>query len=421
MKSVAELRKHVADNFTQNMYNAYKELELIRDSNIQSLQEDLERKNTEINKLKSDITQVSQTETKTEIQDKIKKVSQEKSDIFRELNDAITQKNDNLSNDTLPYKMISKFTSLTMFKEEIKKSQSSYWADQNAFNILEKVLNVKFIILENIPIRGTDTLSSDNKSQVTITCSKNDLFRPDEMFNPEYYIIINFMGFGHYELIKYKSNGMFTFTQLPDTVKNKIVNKCIEDINKNNTAFHNIPDFRKYVEEQIKINPPTPHDIPEGSTNSPNSSQDALNSCIDGLCDDTVIFTFYHTSADKPPGKGNNERIPPSKESEYKDLKKLKNWRKILSDNYKDPNMIISVNGVTYESIQEFVKSKKKDKGTYQDALLSKFRDNDALYFKEILIATKNAKLLQHVHRNEPIFAKDLMLLRNKLQDKIFS
>ena len=83
--------------------------------------------------------------------------------------------------------------------------------------------------------------------------------------------------------------------------------------------------------------------------------------------------------------------------------------------------MIITVNGTKYDSIQEFVKSKKKDKGTYQDALLSKFRDNDALYFKDILLATKDAKLLQHVHRAEPIFAKDLMLLRNELKNAIYS
>ena len=143
---------------------------------------------------------------------------------------------------------------------------------------------------------------------------------------------------------------------------------------------------------------------------------------------------IFHNNADitHNPGKAPDEKIPKKKLQEYKKLQAFQkkpyslNWRKVFSDDYTDPTnkMIIQVNGLTYPSITDFVKSQKADKGTYQDALLSKFRDNNetnGLYFKEALLATNDAKLLQRVPRNEPIFAKDLMLLRNQLKGAIQS
>ena len=328
--------------------------------------------------------------------------------------------------------MASTLSTIAMFREEIRKSGGQYWADINAVNILEKELNVKFIIFEKMDRDNTDFFSNPDK-QVTIQCNKNDeILSTTNTFSPEYYILIEFLGFGHYRLIKYNRSGIFSFSELPDIVKDKVVNRCLQTVE--DSGFHIISDFREYLEKQLETNPPKPHDIPEGSSDSPVHSQDAINSCINGLCDESVVLTFHYNADIKhnPGAAAADDKIPKAKQKEYKKLQAfqkkpfLKNWRSILSDDYVDPTnkMIISVNGVDYSSITEFVKSKKPDKGTYQDALLSKFRDNNEsneLYFKEILLATNNAMLLHRVDRNKPVFAKDLMLLRNQLKGAIMS
>ena len=80
--------------------------------------------------------------------------------------------------------------------------------------------------------------------------------------------------------------------------------------------------------------------------------------------------------------------------------------------------MIIDVNGQRYDSIDEFVKSKKKDKGTIQQALYSKFTANDHLKFKDILVETGNAKLQEKKHKALPTLSIDLMRLRKKPSGK---
>tara|TARA_Y100000389_G_scaffold204474_1_gene257258 strand:- start:6148 stop:8085 length:1938 start_codon:yes stop_codon:yes gene_type:complete len=413
-RSIQELRNIVADNFTEEIFNAYKDHAQQYDLRITKHRDEMKTIMDDIARVTSQLELASKTETRQSISDELDKLYKTKTRIKTDISDAVEEKRAEMLNPESYLQMISHFSSFKDFVQEIRKPKGKYWADENAISILEQNLNIKFIIFEKPEERQKNDIISDPDKMVPIVCGYGN---DNKVTAPENYIVIQKSG-AHYELIKHNNKGLFSFTDLPNIVKDKLVNKCLEQ---KTSGFHDIADFRNYLNDRIKKNPPTPHNIPEESHDSPSSSQDALNSCIDGLCDDAVQFTFYHKSSDKPPGKGNNESIPPSKVADYNDLKKLKHWRRILSDNHTDPNMIITVNGTTYDSIHEFTKSKKKDKGSYQDALLSKFRDNDALYFKDILLATKNAKLLQHVHRAEPIFSKDLMLLRNKLKGAIHS
>lgn len=428
--SIARLRNIVAENFKQDFFDAYQEKLQLFDDTITSERKKLDAIDLQIGELTDALMNSTQVETKRDIQNKLQIAKVEKNAIKKEIQEDIQDKQNAMNDVTMPFKMISNTPTLAKLQEEIKKSGGDYWADINGINILEKELNVKFIIFEKMDRDNTDFLSSPDK-HVSIQCNKNDELT--STFDPDDYILIEFLGFGHYRLIKHNSSGMFTFDELPDIVKDKVVNRCIESLEKNNSAFHNILQFRDYFEKQLEKNPPKPYNIPEDSSDSPVDSQDSINSCINGLCDDSVVLTFHNNADIKHnPGSGPDDKMPKMKQKEYKLLQKyqkkpyLKNWRSILSDDYVDPTntMVINVNGVSYPSITEFVKSKKIDKGSYQDALLSKFRDNNesnGLYFKEILLATNDSKLLQHVERNQPLFAKDLMLLRNKLKGAIHS
>lgn len=64
-------------------------------------------------------------------------------------------------------------------------------------------------------------------------------------------------------------------------------------------------------------------------------------------------FVFYSGSADKAPGRGVNEIGDPSK---YKELSKIKDWRKVLSNFHVFP---FKYDGNTWNSIEHVFQSKK--------------------------------------------------------------
>ena len=149
--TVQELRNMIADNITQERLDDYQEQLKLFDDRIKNEQEKLTNKDNEINKLTEDLTQISQVETKKEYYEKLRKKNEEKMAIKQEIQDAIKERKDAIENPTLPYGLISRTPTLTMLREEIKKTGGDYWADQNAINILEKELNVKLIIFEKTP------------------------------------------------------------------------------------------------------------------------------------------------------------------------------------------------------------------------------------------------------------------------------
>tara|TARA_B100000424_G_C22939334_1_gene499833 strand:- start:1013 stop:3004 length:1992 start_codon:yes stop_codon:yes gene_type:complete len=419
-KSAQYFRNVVADNVTQETYDAYKDtVEEQFTKPLRENQEAINKKNLEIEEIRGRLKTVSKIETKKEMAQKVKELQTEIKTLTREQKDIRSTYDEMKDDATNPFGFIESFNSLEQLRSKIKTMGNTYWADENAIYILEKQLNIKFIICEIQAFRQQDYNEVILENTTTLTCNKNDLTSSGS-FTPEYYIILNFLGYGHYELITYKDTGMLTFEQLPDSVKDRIYDRCLT---LRESGFSNIPDFIEYKENKLKTNPPPPpapispesHDVSESSPLS-------LSAAIDGLFDENIVFTYYWKSADKPPGAGTHEKIENKDKQQFNTLKTFKDWRRKLSDGYKDPKMIISVNGVEYESIDDFKKqtnknkSDKKDKGTLQQALKAKFTSNDHLNLKEILLETRDAKLLQYLPRNEPIVAIDLMNLRKYLQ-----
>ena len=117
---------------------------------------------------------------------------------------------------------------------------------------------------------------------------------------------------------------------------------------------------------------------------------------------------FWHKSADKEPGKGTGEYI--NKDSDYSKLKKIKDWRKKLSNEYLVKFKLSDVND--WESVDEFCKYRADDYN-YIDALklalFAKFTQNKSC--KNILLNTKNADLY-HKKKNKWVLFEELMLVR---------
>ena len=187
---------------------------------------------------------------------------------------------------------------------------SSFWADTWAISTLERLLDVKIIILE-------DTTDKDAVMQ----CGQLN----DEMstFSPKYYLMVNYtMNGNHYELITYQKKRLFTFQEIPYDVKILIVNKCME---RAAGPYAIIPAFRQFQQDlgvEVEV--------------GEQGVQMALP-VEEGLCDDDTRFVFHASSdSSKKPGQGIQEKISATRLKEFAGLMKKPPlpWRQQLDDTW---------------------------------------------------------------------------------------
>ena len=181
-----------------------------------------------------------------------------------------------------------------------------------------------------------------------------------------------------------------------------------------------------------------------------------------------IVFQFYSKSKDLEPGKGSGESIPDDKISEFKDLSKIKNWRKMLSNFYEKEFTLDNKKWLSVEHYYQGAKFKKENPEFYEkfsldsgsdiskDANLAKsaggksgkykgkqirpthvkidkdfFKNgrsseemknaqrekyNQNKELKEMLILTKDAKLTHFSRGSPPIDFTETMELRNEFK-----
>jgi predicted NAD-dependent protein-ADP-ribosyltransferase YbiA (DUF1768 family)/hemin uptake protein HemP len=343
------------------------------------------------------------------------------------------------------YKFMKRIDTLEKFKAVIKKCD--FWADTWAISTLERILNIKFIILSSEAYRKEDT------KNILVCGQLNDaILENSQIFTPEFYIIIDHTG-DHYKLIGYKKKLIFKFGEIPYDIKNMISEKCLE---KNSGAFALIPDFQKFKGTRQK-------------TAAKEVQYEELSEAkLRGLYNDEVVFLFYSKSNDKPlPGKGSGEKIPGDRLKEFTELATIPEWRKKLSnfwvapftlDNHhwasvehyyqaakfkknhpafylsfsldsgtelsKDPNLAKAAGGKTGKLKDKLLRPEgvdmdpdfmgKRHKKEMYDAQYAKFTQNEEL--KKMLLATNDAKLTHHSRGSPPVVFEDLMLIRDKIR-----
>ena len=343
------------------------------------------------------------------------------------------------------YKFMKKVDTLEKFKAILKKCD--FWGDTWAISTLERILNIKFIILSSEAYRKEDTKNILNCGQLNDTILENT-----GMFNPEFYVIIDHTG-DHYRLIGYKHKLIFKFGEIPYDIKNMISEKCLE---RNAGAFFIIPDFQKFkgTRQKAALKPVDYEDLSEAK--------------LRGLYNDDVVFLFYSKSNDKPlPGKGSGEKIPSDRLKEFTELATFPEWRKKLSnfwtapftlDNHhwasvehyyqaskfknenphfylsfsldsgtdlsKDPQMAKAAGGKSGKLNGKQLRPDevkvdadffgKRHKKEMYDAQYAKFTQNEDL--KKLLLATNEAKLTHHSRGAPPIVFEELMLIRDKIR-----
>lgn len=118
----------------------------------------------------------------------------------------------------LPLAFMRNVKNLDDLKRIVKTSE--FWANETAISIIERGLQVKFIIF----------------SEKMYLAKKHPCLRTaetmDESLNPRYYILLHYTG-GHYDLVSYAGKALLSRADLPDMLKIDI--------------FSSLPVFRQKI------------------------------------------------------------------------------------------------------------------------------------------------------------------------------
>ena len=435
--SVHKLRKKLSEEATDNIFMNYKEQYDMYNASILSDTNKIKELEAQYQSIKQKFANTIERNEQKVLSENAKKIKAE--------HDKLVEEKKVSAQILKEFKFMKGVDTLEKFKTKIK--HCDFWADTWAISTLERILNIKFILLSSESYKNGDI------SNVLQCGQLNDIILQNKgIFNPEFYIIVDHTG-NHYKTIGYKKKMIFKFSEIPYDIKKMVTDKCLE---KNAGPFDLIPDFQKFKASHKK------NVIKEAQY------EDLSESKLRGLYDDELILVFYSNSNDKPlPGKGTGEKIPNDKLKEFTELASIKQWRKKLDnfwsapftlDNHKwasvehyyqaskfkknNPQFYLSFSldsGTDLSKDPEMAKAAGSKSGKLKKELLrpsqveidpdffgerykkemyaaqyAKFTQNEDL--KKLLLATNDAKLAHYVRGKPAETYDDLMLIRDKIK-----
>jgi len=250
---VQSLRNILSQTMTEENYTTYRENYDLLNKEILNIKDELTSLKNESRDLKlqySDLTKKAKLYKDENERDKLFEVIEKRKKIKTD-NETLKAKSKELMKQNKmalqnfqDFKFMKDINNLQKLKVVIK--QSNFWADSNAISKLEKILNVKIIVLlkKNYE-EGKDTLISCGDMVSKEIVDKG-------AFKPKYYIVVSFMekkGGDHYVLISYKKKRIFTFYELPYAIRQEIKDICLSKDDKKRTLFDYITLFNKFSKE----------------------------------------------------------------------------------------------------------------------------------------------------------------------------
>ena len=349
------------------------------------------------------------------------------------------------------FHFIKNVTTLEDFREMLKSC--AFWADTWAISTLERILRVKLIVLSSERFRAGEMGG-------VLQCGQlNDRVLEDQgTFEPEFYVMAEHTG-SHYKLITYKDEALLTFREIPYDIKVMVTEKCME---RNAGPYNLIPQFRTFREEELGL-----RGVEEDQAvrTSADHSLVPANSAHAPLYDDAIVFQFYSKSMDKPlPGTGSGETIERAAIPKFAELaKETPQWRKMLSnvweplgddrakalfllddhkwrtlehymqgsrfrkenpkhylkfslDSESDLSKSVALVQDKHTDVQPDADFGTREEKEREDAQYAKYSQNS--YLTDMLLNTRNAKLVQFRRGKPPIVCNELMRVRHRLQQE---
>ena len=467
--SIAEMRELLAENVTEELFQNYK---LLYDDILRN-EQNLTREIKNVTKRYKDL---EANMKKTKDHNLIKSFSKQSVEIEKmhtELKKDRKQARDILSD----YAFMNGIDNLSMLK--LKMKTSDYWADAWAISTLERELNIKFIIFSELNYRENDEINVLQCGQLNDTVlEERGIFEPSFYVLVAYHSGYHYQLITYNEQKSFDFAELPT--EIKGLVTDKCLEKIagpyslIPEFNEYASKMH------ASVAAPASLAPAPASLAPaslEPASLAPiviSSDKEELSS---DLYDSGTIFRFYSKSLDKPlPGKGAGEVLGP--EGSYAELARMPQWRKKLANSWpaefkldnhkwlttehyyqaskfkrnnkdfyiqfsldspdssiaKDVDLAKAAGGQSGKFKGEVVRSKeiKIDPDFYvvpkgakfsrgememEAAMRAKFTQHPDL--KQILLATKKAKL-EHIRRSRPaeVF-NDLMRIRRELKEVI--
>jgi predicted NAD-dependent protein-ADP-ribosyltransferase YbiA (DUF1768 family) len=443
---VPELRRMVAAEANEEVFKGYKENYTLTSESIATTRAEMRELVAANEKLK----QRRDRTTEAKEQQAIIAESRRNAAKFKRLKTELALSQELLQD----FHFMKNVNTLEDFREMLKSC--AFWADTWAISTLERVLRIKLIILSSERFRAGEMGG-------VLQCGQlNDRVLEDQgSFEPDFYIMADHMGM-HYALITYKGEALLTFREIPYDIKIMVIEKCME---RNAGPYNLIPQFRTFREEELGLK-----GIEEDEAISipPVSTAHASSSSHAPLYDDATVFQFYSKSMDKPlPGTGSGETIERADIPKYAELaKESPQWRKMLSNFWEPPGddrdkALFTLDDHKWRTLEHYLqgsrfrkehpkhylqfsldsdsdlsksptlaKSAAKDdkykdikpdadygsreEKEREDAQYAKYSQNS--YLVDMLLNTRNAKLVHFRRGKPPAVCNELMRVRHRLQ-----
>jgi predicted NAD-dependent protein-ADP-ribosyltransferase YbiA (DUF1768 family) len=401
--SVKSIREKLANEVDQNIFQTYKELFDLYYNNMKTTQEQLKTHKNKHNTLKKMITGTSDGP------DKIKLI-QDAKDNFNTFT-AINTKGKELEDLAHEFQFMKDVNSVEDLKKVIKEVGGAYWADNWALSSLERIYNVKFIIL-------SQTHFVEGEKEHVLQCISPDTKLEERgLFEPSYYIMADYFQNNHYKLITYDKNlkrGALTFSEVPYKIKELILERCME---KNAGLYVLIPDFKTFANK---------HGVETTSI----SKKSAYDTLVDTKkpksqdYDDSIVIQIYNKSKHAKVGEGSGESIKPELKIsknvlELNNKKKYPEWRKKLDNDFLVTNL--KIDGINWTSVKHYmlasrfngitdIISKFKKDGVYGSNIeeAQKFYESQLAKksIKSTLINDEEFKKMEHTLLEKALYAK---------------
>lgn len=431
--SVDKLRLRLSENLDEETFNQYRGLYIQFKNELDDLTFKMKNLVKENKSLKIQLESAKEKQKQLSIIERAKNISVEFENLKKEKTvvEGLLQEFDTIKD----------IDTLDKFSDHIKTC--SFWADTWAISTIERLYNIKIILLSKEAYEQGDIAN-------VLTCGQlNDsILETKGTFEPQYYIMLSYTG-DHYELITYKSRGALKFKEIPYSIKKLVVNKCLE---KNAGPYYIIPDFRN-LKGELEFNSV---DI-----------QEIIEIPPSNIWNDDTVFQYYIRSNPKPlPGKGSGEKIGPEGVKAYSILSSIQEWRRKLDDLWESEFMLDDHKWLSVEHYYQASKYKNtapqyyiqfsldsnsdiskspvmakaagsksgkyegkqlrpkdiivdmnffgdRQKQTLKKALMAKFSQNTEL--KTLLLSTKKAKLTHYLQGNPAETSNELMEVRYQL------